>query len=242
MATTRRLTISAANATLHTPAWKPSGAGLRGCLVAHGHGGDDTQARQGFYFAGHCEQLADRGYAVLAMSLGDTWANSAGAMAGLTNGYTYLTGTIGISGTKVCGIGSSMGGLNLLRWMAENPTLVNAMMLFSPVSDLDWAETQGAWTTEIDALYGGTHANYLTQGSPRSPAASPASYRAGAYVQIVHPTDDGTVPSSQSTSFVSAVNDARVTMRTPDVTGGHTGGQTAVLPRESWEFIRTHWS
>ena len=240
MATTRRLTVGGANATLHTPSWNMSGAGLRGCLIAHGHGGDDTQARQGFYFAGH-ELLADKGFAVLACSLGDTWAASSG-MTILTAGYTHLTSTVGVAGTKVCGIGSSMGGLNLLRWTAENPSLVNCLFLFNPVTDLDWAEQQGSWTAEIQALYGGSHANYLTNGSPRSPKNTPASFRNGPYIQIVHPTDDAVVPSSQSTAFVAAVNDTRVTMRSTDVTGGHTGGQTSVLPSESFEFIRSHWS
>lgn len=241
MATTRLLTVSGTAALLHTPSWKPSGAGLRGCLVAHGHTGNEQQAKQGFYFAGHCEQLADKGYAVLAVATGDTWAASA-AMTAFTNGYNYLHDTIGTSGTKVAGMASSMGGENLLAWTMDNFAKVNALVLFNPVTDGDWAEQQAAWTAEIDALYGGSHSTYLTQGSPRSPRNNVASFRNGPYIKIVHPTDDTMVPSSQSVDFVNAVNDARVTMRTPDVTGGHTGGQVAVLPRESWEFIRTHWS
>jgi hypothetical protein len=178
---------------------------------------------------------------VLAVSTTNSWAAASG-MTILTAAKDYLINTIGTVDGIVAGYGSSMGGLNLLRWRAENPTICGPLVLFNPVTDLDWAEAQAAWTAEIQALYGGSHGTYLTQGSPRSPTNNASAYRTGGSVLIVHPTDDATVPSSQTVAFVAAVNDARVAMRAPDVTGGHTGGQLAVLPRESWEFIRTHWN
>src|ERR1700741_3504836 len=240
MAATKFLTIGGNPALLHTPSDRPNAVGLRGILVPHGHGGDYLQARQGNYYAGHCEQLADKGYAVLGVSTGDTWA-AAVAMAVLTAGKDYLLDVFGCADGIVGGLGSSMAGLHLLRWRAENPTFSGPQVLFNPVSDMVWAEQQAAWIAEMQALYGGSHSTFLTQGAPRSPMATPALFRTGPSTLIVHPTDDATVPSSQTDDFVAAVADSRVTKRSPDVTGGHTGGQIAVLPRESWEFIRTHW-
>lgn len=241
MAVTKGITISGTDALLHFPAWGANnGSGLRPIICQHGHGGDYLQIEQGRAFAGHPEYWADRGYVVGCISTGDQWA-SAAAMTALTNLANYLNNTVGAAG-KIGMAGWSMGGLHVMRWYLENPTRVAVGWVVSPALDLDADEANASWTAEIDAIYGGTHSSYLTQGSPRSPRNNVASFRGGPKWQIVHATDDTIIPYSNSTGFISAVNDPAVTMRSPDITGNHQGGLINISPRESWEWIRTNWA
>ena len=241
MAVTTRVTVSGTPIMLHLPSWHAKdAAGLRAVIAVHGHGGHEYQIQQGGQspFAGHPEYLADHGYAVACGYTGDQWLNPA-SMTVLTTVYNYLVTTLGANGPKVGLFGWSMGGGNALRWAAENPTKVAAGYLCSPLTDLDWAHAQAAWTAEIDTAYSN---NYTVNGSPRSPVTNAATYRGGARFLIGHATNDATVPYTQTTAFITAVNDSAVTLRQPDILGDHQGGLTQVPPRETWEWLRTQWA
>lgn len=241
MAVTKLATVSGAKALLHFPSWHAAdGVGLRGIVAQHGHTGDFTSVRQGGAFAGHPEYWADQGYVVGAISTGDTWAQSAGAMDPISNLVAYMR-SIGVSG-KLGLTGWSMGGLHALRWTLENMAQVAVGWVVSPAQDLDWDEAHAPWTAEIDALYGGSNATYLAQGSPRSPLNNAAAFRGGPKFQIAHATDDSTIPYSSSVALVNAVGDGTISMRQPDILGDHQGGLINVPPRESWEWLRSNWA
>lgn len=243
MAVTTSVTISGAKVALTFPIWHASnGVGLRGVIACHGHAGDYTQIAQGRAWAGHPEYWADYGGCVVGMvSTGDTWAQAAGAMTPITNLANYMRDTLGIVG-RVGAAGWSMGGLDILRWTLENMARVAVGWVVSPAQDLDSDEANAAWTTEIDNLYGGSHATYLAQGSPRSPLNNAAAFRGGPKFQIVHATDDPTIPYAQSTALVAAVGDGTITMRQPDIVGGHQAGLTGISPSESLAWLRNNWA
>lgn len=240
MAVTQFVTVSGQGAVVHLPSWQSKDAtGLIPLVCFHGHDGTEHQLDAGGPWAPHPTFWADGGFAVGMVATGNSWLDSAGMTLGAAM-LAYLTGTLGArTDVKPRGAGWSMGGGNLLRFILENLTTVGKAVVFSPVSDLDAAEQVAGWTAEIDALYGGSHAAYLTQGSPRSPLNNAASFRGGPKVLIVHPTDDSVIPYATSTAFVAAVNDSAVTLRQPDITGDHQGGLLNVPARETWEWLRT---
>lgn len=245
MATTRIPIVPGMNqpAMMHTPSWNGKGAGLRGIICFHGHDGDFNQIAQGLSWSGHPEYWAEKGYVVIGVFTGNHWDDTLAMQSG-TDAYNYLINTIGISGPKVGIAGWSMGGGHAFRWLLDNPNKVAAGVTFAPDTDLDWSEQNAPWTAEIDALYGGSHATYLAQGSPRSPRNNLATFRGGPKMLVVHGTDDPTLPYSMNagaTGFVTLVNDPSVVLRQPDVTGGHMP-QVNVPPRETWEWFRTKWA
>lgn len=240
MAVTQQVTLTGGLAAMvHFPSWRSKDAsGLRAVIACHGHGGSDIQESQGGPFVGHPEYWADRGYVVGMVSTGNTWLNTT-AMTDITTLYNYLM-TLGPVSTKVGLLAWSMGGGHALRWYIENTTKVAAGYLCSPLTDLDWAHAQAGYVAEVDAAYSG---NYAANGASRSPIQNVAAFRGGPKFLIAHAQNDTTLPRSQTDAFVAAVNDPAVAMRQPDVlVGDHQGGLTQVLPRESWEFIRTAWS
>lgn len=237
-ATTYPRTVGGQASILHLPRWRSKDAtGLAGLICGHGHGIGPTSLAQGAAWGSHPTVWADQGFAVTCVDATATWLNSTG-MTAFTAAYNDLI-ALGVHGTKVALAGFSMGGGNVLRWLLENPTLVACAWLWSPLTDLDWAHGQAAWTTEVDTAYAG---NYTANGAPRSPVTTATSFRGVCPIRIVHPTDDPTIPSSQTNAFLAAVNDPNVTLRSPAVTGGHTPDLAAVPPAESYQWLRASWA
>lgn len=236
MAVTRRAVVAGANVMLHLPSWQPQGgAGLRGILCWHGHTGKDTHIQQGGPWVGHPEYWAERGYVVGCAAVGDSWMSPASMALG-TALADHMRDVWGVAG-KLGVTGWSMGGGNGLRWVIENLARTAVAWFCSPASDLDWFHAN-QWGPEIDAVYGGA---YAANGSPRSPWNNLAAFRGGPAIQIAHATNDPTVPYQQSVDFIAAIGDPAVTLRQPDILGAHQGG-LFLPPRETWEFLRTHWS
>jgi dienelactone hydrolase len=246
--------VAGYNTMLHTPRWNGKGAGLRGIIVCHGHGGNALQAQQGEGFWTHPSVLADAGYAVMAVDEGATsWMDDA-CMTAITAAYNDLVSTVGITGTKVGLMGWSMGGGSALNWVKRNPTLAAAVWLWSPLTDLDWVHgtggytpayatggltPAGGWATEIDTAYGG---NYAANAPGHKVYDEPSTWANICPIKIAHATDDDTLPVAASTSFVANVNSTKVTLRTPDTTGGHQGSILAVPSSEVVGFFRDQWA
>lgn len=237
------LTVSSTDVMMSTPRWQSNGiAGLRKAIFCFGHGGDSRQIMQSSGFGGglmgyHATYLADKGYAVAAIDYGGSSFLNPEAMGLLVALDDYLNSIGGVGKTAL--FAHSMGGGNALRFAQENPTRISCIYLNSPLTDLDYFHNISTYTAEIDAAYNN---KYTTDGSPRSPIKNAAAFQNFVPMRIVHPTDDATVPYSQSQAFITAVNDPQVAMRQPDITGGHNGGLLNIDPRESWEWIRTHWA
>lgn len=183
------------------------GQGLRGIIAIHGRGATSTVWTPGNFVGDHAKYLAIGGNLVLSIDAGGpaTWANDA-SMTAVSSAFTYLTTTLGCMTDKVCLLGWSMGGLVALNWLKRNPSKVKNIVMFAPALDMDYFyDNNATYASEINTAYGGTgHSQY----AGHNPQQDVASYTGlGAKVHIYQGTADATVPPSQASTFITAVND-----------------------------------
>ena len=149
-----------------------------------------------------------------------SWSKPA-ALTAITSAVTAARAR-GVKTGKYGLLGWSMGGLETANQIKRDSANIAAAWTWAPALDMDYNYTAGGgtWTAEINTAFGGsTSAQYAGY----NPAADYVSYRGlGVKWRICHATDDGTIPQSVSTGFVANVNDASITMRTPNITGDHT--------------------
>lgn len=192
-------------------------------ITTHGHSGTASQWLQSHTFIGRhaCALVRTGRYMVLAVSAagGTAWSDPA-ALSSITAGVTYGH-TRGAATGKYGLMGYSMGGLTVFNRIKRDAANIAGAMVWAPLTDLTWAHSgvNGTWTTEIETAYG----SWAASAGYRV-ADEPATFHSlSVPVNIVHATDDSVVPYSQTTSFLSAVNNPLFTLRKPDVTGDHTG-------------------
>lgn len=240
--------------------------GRRIILCPHPHGSDSNFIRmEGRYHASpgaswmadHTRAWADAGYVVACIDnvtsggVNEFFDNDAiDRQNALIN---YLQTTLGCKAGPVGGSGMSMGGGTILAFFLLNPGKLAAIYAFAPGLDLQWLGSKAgynppyavnagvlapdpAWATEL-----GT--DYPTGYTAHDPMENIAAYRnPGIPIKIVHGTDDTLVPYNASTYFVAQVNDPKVTMRTPDVTGGHSVLLMDNIPvKETLDFFNNNW-
>jgi alpha-beta hydrolase superfamily lysophospholipase len=203
------------------------------CLHGHGTPGQDLnnplQFVQNVNFAGQAASaLARTGrYIICAIQAAGSvaWSKPA-ALAAIDTAVAAMR-TRGAKAGKYGIIGYSMGGLTAFNKLKRDAANIAAMWTWAPAVDLDYvrntaghvpASGNNTWQAEVDAAFG----SYAASAGYRV-WDEPASFRnLGVPVKVCHATDDNVIPNSISTSFVAAVNDPNITMRTPDVTGSHT--------------------
>lgn len=203
-------------------------------IALHGHGTQDNTGPLVF------AQNTSSGSAAMALARSGRYvacsiqANGAASwskpsvMTAINNAVTAAR-TRGVKTGKYGLLGWSMGGLETANQIKRDSANIAAAWTWAPALDMDYnystsghtpVANNATWTTEINTAFGGSTA---AQFAGYNPTADFASYRAlGVPWKVCHATDDGTVPQSVSTGFVTAVNDASITMRTPDITGDHT--------------------
>jgi dienelactone hydrolase len=135
--------------------------------------------------------------------------------------------TRGVKTGKYGLLGWSMGGLEVANKIKRDHANIAVAWTWSPALDLDYIHStaghvpianNAGWTTEVETAFGtwAASAGYRVWDEP-------ASYQGlGVPWRIAHATDDSVIPQSISTSFVAAVADADISMRTPNITGDHT--------------------
>lgn len=217
----------------HTEKWDGTSR-LIICLHGHGTVGQDLnnplQFNQNVGFAGQAATaLARTGrYIICSIQAGGSTAWSKPAvMANIDSAVTALRAR-GCKAGKYGLLGYSMGGLAALNKLKRDAANIAAMWLWAPAADLDFiystaghvpVANNAGWTAEVDASFG----SYAATAGYRA-WDEPASFRnLGVPTKICHATDDAVIPRSLSTDFVAAVNDPSITLRAPDVVGGHTG-------------------
>lgn len=203
-------------------------------IALHGHGnaGQDTimasQYNQNVGSGLAAMALARTGrYVVCSIQAGGVSSFSKPAVMTDIDTAVAAMRARGIKAGKYGLLGWSMGGLETANKIKRDAANIAAAWTWAPLVDLDFAHSTAghspvagvaSWTTEIDAAFG----SYAASAGYRV-WDEPTSFRGlGVPWKICHATDDATIPQSVSTSFVAAVNDPNITMRTPDVTGGHT--------------------
>lgn len=197
-------------------------------VALHGHGGDSSQYNQNVASGEGPMALARTGrYVVLAIDAGGVSAwSSPTAMADIQSAVTAARNR-GVKSGKYGLLGWSMGGLTVANKIKRDAPNIAAAWTWAPAIDLDYVySTAGhvpiannaSWTSEVNSAFG----SYAATAGFRV-HDEPASYQGlGVPWKIVHATNDSIIPQSVSTSFVAAVNDPHISMRTPDVVGDHT--------------------
>lgn len=204
-------------------------------VATHGHGGSAAHLQQNAAFNGRplfAAVSADRfragpRYMVLGINAaGPATFGSQASVNAVLAAVTYGRARGARTG-KYALCGYSMGGGIALNAVKQDYTNIAGALLYAPLSDLDWAySTTGhtpkannaTYTSEINTAFG----SYAATAGYRI-WDEPTSFRNGVPLKICHATDDGTVPYSLSTSFISNVNRSYVALRSPDITGDHTG-------------------
>lgn len=216
------------------PAWR-SNAQPRLIVATHGRSNTASQWVQTSDFLGrHAVALVETGrYMVLSVSAGGPTAfSNPASQTSIANGVAYGQ-SLGARAGKYGMIGYSMGGLAVWNRIKRDPANIAGAWLWSPLSDLAWANTNPTYTPEIAASFG----SYTASAGYRV-ADEPATFtNLSVKVKVAHPTDDATVPYSQSSLFLAAVNNPLMSMRTPDIVGGHTGQMRAVPDAEIVAFF-----
>jgi alpha-beta hydrolase superfamily lysophospholipase len=198
-------------------------------VATHGHGGSAAHLQQNAQFNGRplFAAVASGRYMVLGINAAGpaTFGNQT-SVDSIGTAVTYAVAR-GARAGKYALCGYSMGGGVALNRVKQDYANISGALLYAPLSDLDWAYNtvghtpvsgSGVYPGEIDTAFG----SYAATAGFRI-WDEPASFRHGVPILIAHATDDATVPYSLSTSFVSNVNQPYVTVRSPAITGGHTG-------------------
>lgn len=248
--TTGKVGVSGETEVVHYNSGEQWDGTSRIIIALHGHGtpGDDVgspaQYQQNAAFAGRLPMyLAFTGrYIVCAIEGGGatSWSKPS-VMDDIDTAVAALRTRGGKTG-KYGILGYSMGGLEAFNKLKRDAAHIAAMWCWAPAIDLDYVySTTGhpikannaAWTSEVNAAFG----SYANTAGYRV-WDEPASFRGlGVPVKIAHATDDSVIPVSVSKDFVAAVGDSLITMRTPDVTGDHTGLFTNVPDDEIVSFF-----
>lgn len=170
--------------------------------------------------------ITDAGYPCLAhRQMSDGWASDA-AIAKVALAKTYLQGTLGAKSGKIILFGTSMGGALAMAYARANPTLVQALVLFLPVSDVQDIVTnnRGGLASSVNAAYSGGYSDG-TYGATHNPTLF-ASSLAGIPVQTFYATDDAIVIPSTVTTVMTAIGGVDLHA----VTGGHADAALATIP------------
>lgn len=203
-------------------------------VALHGHGtaGQDAVGsltfNQNLGAGAGAMALARTGrYVVCSIQAGGASSWSKPAVMTAINAAVAAARTRGAKTGKYGLLGWSMGGLEVANQIKRDAPNIAAAWTWAPAIDLDFIfSTAGhtpiannaTWTTEATTAFG----TYAASAGYRV-ADEPASYRGlGVPWKIAHATDDSVVPQSISTSFVAAVNDPSISMRTPAIVGDHT--------------------
>lgn len=190
---------------LRSTRWKPDGNG-RVIICPHGHAIASTvgTALQ-FGMVGSLydipRALAEAGYYVLGVDAGGG-ANWGGplAMMRMSEAYAWATS---ISATvkgrpKVALMPWSMGGTAALNWIKRNPSLVAGAVMWSPVTDNEWAHGTGGYTpaystggivtsyaSELDTAFNVTGTVTVKNAGPGSVVSTPSSLQLNQSVKTV---------------------------------------------------------
>lgn len=200
----------------HTAAWrrtyKLSAAG-RGTVHLGGRLTDDFDfdSPTSTYQAYHRELVSTLPGPLITIDSETTWGNST-IRTRISSARTLLNTRFGATTDKVLLSGSSMGGLNVLSWAIQNPTLVKAIALATPAVNLDYMHDNnvGGYAAEIDTAYGGLAA-YNAAVAAHDPYQNTATL-SGIPMKLWYSTDDPFIDPSHVTTFASAVGASTVNM------------------------------
>lgn len=219
--------------------WKGDGT-VRGIIYCHGAIQTEAQMIDATNYPGLVSimrAIADAGFPVLGIYAGgDQWGNATGK-ARVTDGVTYLQGTLGAKAGKVALIGGSMGGLTILNWAKDNLASVACAVGIVPVSDVSDMVTnnRGSLAASINTAY--STWNEATMGATYNPHTYAASGLAGLRYKCWYGASDTIVIPSTVTDVVSAIG---ATATGVSVAGDHTTALNNIPPADVVSFLNTY--
>lgn len=215
-------------------------------IANHGRGGDATQFGPTYYNGTWptVEALCEAGYVVMSIDGGNTLVNwgNADTMTAIGAAITWAqnsatvgewyprakTGSVGM-------LGWSMGGLASLNYTVRNQSQVAGAFLFAPVVDLDAAQANATWTTEINTAYGGNYAANATTYDPQDRAAD---FNAGPPIYIQNSSGDTTPGATPAQHATFDAGTTAVTIHTTAVDHGHFPFLDSGTPDRVVNFFR----
>lgn len=150
-------------------------------------------------------EITARGIPVATMGTLNTWGNSAVRTSMSTLKANAQTAEF--KSGKVHLLGVSAGGLCVLNWAKNNPTLVQSIVLLIPVLDVQavYSGNRGSFQSVIGTAYGGAPTD----------ADNPADYAAdlnGIPIRIYYSTSDTITLEAETLAFISASGAEGVSM------------------------------
>jgi predicted esterase len=163
-----------------------------------------------------------------------TWGND-NAQARITDAWTWLKSQYGAKTDKVILAGVSMGGINVLNWARANPTLVQAILLFYPVVNLQAQHdgTGGALAINMTSAYGDSTTLFAAAAPSHDPAQHASSYM-GVPIYMGHSDVDTIVGSANQSAFATAVGGSALTERVYTGAGHADMTKPDVAEVQSW--------
>lgn len=213
---------------------------VRGILYLHGATQNETQMIDATNYSALTTMLrtiADAGWPILGIYAGgDKWGNSTGK-ARVTDGVTYLQGTIGAKAGKVALIGGSMGGLTILNWAKDNLSSVACAVGLVPVSDVSDMVTnnRGSLAASINSAY--STWNEATMGATYNPHTYASTGLTGLRYKAWYGASDTVVISSTVTDVVTAIG---ATASGVSVTGDHNSAVGNIPVTDVVSFLQTY--
>lgn len=220
-------------------AWKADGSKM-GILYLHGATYTETQIMNGVSFPALkaiISALVVAGYPVLGIYAGgDAWGNST-AKARISDGKTYLQGTLGAKAGKIGLLGGSMGGLATLNWAKDNLSSVACAAGLVPVSDVSDIHTnnRGSLAASINTAY--STWNEGTYGATYNPHTYAATGLAGLRWKAWYGATDTIVIPATVTDVVTAIG---ATASGVSVAGDHTTAIASIAPAGVVAYFDTY--
>lgn len=206
--------------------------------IFHGLNGSAAQAVQGFTWGKSITELARCGFGLIATDM-PNWPSSA-SRTRIDNLWTYYQ-TLADAGAWWHVLAHSDGGAQFLDWVVQtgNAAKCHRAWLVNPVTDPRWAyalagytpaySTGGVtpdsgWPADMDSQFAG---NWAANSTGYRINDNAAAYRSlGVRTLLDQASDDATLPPAAAGWFVGQVNDAGITSRSPQRTGGHNNTNT----------------
>lgn len=141
-------------------------------------------------------EITARGIPVASIGTLDTWGNAA-IRTSMSTLRTNAQATEFKSG-KVHLLGMSAGGLCVLNWAKNNPTLVQSIVLVAPVLDVQavHSENRGGYASAVNTAYGGVPPD----------ADNPVDYATdldGIPIRVYYSTTDDITLEAETLAFIA---------------------------------------
>jgi|GEM_PF-1502993 len=148
---------------------------------------------------------------ILSSDLGGnaTWGNDT-VKAAITSAWNYLKTVPGVATDRVSLICQSMGATGGIAWAADNPSLVDRIVLMIPALNLLDIRNNSSYQADIDAAYGGAYSE-AAYGATHNPLTiATAGKLAGIPIQLWYGDTDTLCKPEYALQFAAAAGNCQL--------------------------------